>query len=285
MNDSNLKPMLEKAIDIAKKILDLLILSIALTIPIILVLGAINAIFDIDIPIRIGGVRRGGLGTDFGLVLRLTLAFAALGAVFALLRYGVTIWNWLRSRPIIGGSVGLVLTLLIAAWLVSIFQKTPSEQLAIAIGDADTSQVQTVLDRNDFDADYLDLQLGRSVEEGKFEIAAALINEGADVNRATNYGDYSLLMSMILFGEKEAIIFLLEQGADPNQTDEFGSTPLIELINFRLAKEDVSKADGVIVAQALLSAGADPAITDDAGKTARDYAAAREYQELLTILP
>lgn len=285
MNDPNHKNIFTKTINFIKRLLELLVISIFLAIPFILILGAINAILEISGPTRIGGVRVPGLGTDFGLVVGITLTLAAFGTVLALLRYGLTIWHWLHAQPIIGGIVGLVLILIIGAWLISIFQKTPAERLAIAIGDANLNRVQTVLNRNEFDTGYLDLQLGRSVEEGKFEIATALINEGADVNRATNYGDYSLLNSMLLFGEKEEIIFLLEQGANPNQTDEFGRTPLIWLIDTRLASESLSKADGVDVAKALLAAGADPTLADNIAKSAKDYASDREYSELLALFP
>lgn len=285
MNDPNLKNTMTQAINIIKKILDGLIISIFIALPVILILGAINAVFELDGPMRIGGIQTAGLGSDFGLVLRIAFAFAALGAVLAVLRHGGAIWRWLKSRPVVGGLVGLVFVLLVTAWLISIFRKSPGEQLALAIGDANLDRVQTVLGRNEFEISYLDLQLSRSVEEGKFEIATALIVEGADVNRAKDFGDYPLLISTIIFGEKDAILFLIEQGADPNQIDEIGRTPLITLITSRLAMENINKADSVVVAKALLAAGADPALTDDLGKSAKDYAKSREVQELLVLFP
>ncbi|MFT5194225.1 MAG: hypothetical protein ACI9EW_003077 [Cellvibrionaceae bacterium] len=278
MNNSNLKNRYTK-------IVDLVIVSIFLGGVLVLIWGGINSIFETSSTIRIGGVRAGVLPSDFRLILWLTLVLWGLGSILFILRHSVAIWYWLKSRPLVGSLVGVVFTLLMVAWLISIFQKTPAEQLAVAIGAASLDRVQKVLTNNAFESDYLDLQLGRSIEEGKFEIAAALVAEGADVNRAQSFGDYPLLISTIMFGEVEAIYFLLEQGADPNQIDAFGNTPLITLIDFRLPKESMPQTDGVAVAKALLAAGADPLLTNNFGKTVRDHAESREYQDLLALFP
>lgn len=265
--------------------MDLLIISIVIAVPVILVLGGINAIFGLDSPIRIRGIRVGSLGTDFWLVFRLTLALIGFGAILATVRYAGTLWDWLKPRPWAKWGLAALTILLVTIWLVLFFQKTPAEQLAVAIGEANLDQVHRVLIANEFESDYLDLQLGRSIEEGKFEIAAVLIAEGADVNRAQNFGGYPLLISTVMFGEADAILFLLEQGANPNQVDEFGNTSLSVLIDFRLPQENMQRGEGVVIAKALLAAGADPSLTDTIGKTAKDYAAERGYQTLLALFP
>ena len=127
--------------------------------------------------------------------------------------------------------------------------------------------------------------MGRSIDEGKFEIAAALIEAGADVNAVDSFYEAPLLVTAILFYEKPSIQFLLEQPVDPNQTDENGQTALIALVNFRMAEGDLTRTDGVEIAQMLLDKGANPLQQDDFGRSAKDYAQSRELTEILALFP
>ena len=145
MNNSNNKQQFQKILKVVQIALDGLIISIFLAIPVILVIGGMNAIFGWDGPVYINGRRTPGLGSDFGLVFGLAMAFTGLGTVLALIRYPITIWNWLKERPLMKWSLLAGLFFLTAGWLFFTFQGTPRERLARAITQTNINQVERVL--------------------------------------------------------------------------------------------------------------------------------------------
>ena len=68
---------------------------------------------------------------------------------------------------------------------------------------------------------------------------------------------------------------LLENGADVNTKDDWGSTPLMNAV--------YSEA-GIETVQLLLENGADPTLKDSEGKTAYDYAVEYRDAELRDLL-
>ncbi len=58
------------------------------------------------------------------------------------------------------------------------------------------------------------------------ECILLLIQRGADINGTDPYGNYAMTSAVQSGGNKDAIDFLLKQGANPNVTDRNGSTPL-----------------------------------------------------------
>ena len=73
----------------------------------------------------------------------------------------------------------------------------------------------------------------------------------------------------------EAAQMLLENGAEVNTKDDWGSTPLMNAV--------YSEA-GIEFAQLLLDYGADPTIKDSEGNTAYDYAVENKDAELRDLL-
>lgn len=285
MKDSNYTQLIQRIFRAIQIALDGLIISIFLALPVILIMGGINAIFGWDGPVYINGRRVPGLGSDFGLVLGMVVAFAGLGVVLALIRYPLIIWNFLKERPVIKWSVVVGLIALMGGWVGFTFQRTPAERLATAIGEANVSQVERVVASGRVEQDFLNSQLDRSISEGKLDIAAVLIEAGADPNMITSFRATPLLVYAILFYEKPSIQFLLEQPVDPNQADDVGQTPLIALVDFRMSEGDLTQADGVEIARQLLTLGGDPLQKDDFGNSAKDYAQSRELAEILLLFP
>ncbi len=72
------------------------------------------------------------------------------------------------------------------------------------------------------------------------------------------------------------IEILLKRGADPNVQNLQGDTPLICATKYAGGKADTVKL--------LVDAGSDLAVMDDDGKTALDYAKAKEQQEAIALL-
>jgi ankyrin repeat protein len=66
------------------------------------------------------------------------------------------------------------------------------------------------------------VDLGEAGETAKLE---ATIAQLADVNQKNQYGCSALFMAS-LGGHTKCVEMLLDKGADPSQTEDFGNTPL-----------------------------------------------------------
>ena len=285
MPESKFRKKFKELFNASKVILDWLILSIFMAIPVIIILGAINALTGTNRSFRIGGIRTGGLGTDFGLVFQMSLGFALIGGLLVVIRYVDKIWAWLKPRPTILWMLGAVILLGLSSLIFVNVRRTPTEKLADAIRAANVARVERVLSANEYDQSILDSQLVRTIRENNFEIAAVLIEYGANVNQTDYLGDLSLLIGMIKFGEPEQILFLLEQKVDVTVSNGFGKTPLIILIDERLPEQNMPQETGLMVVEMMLELGANPLIEDDFGLSAKDYAAERGYQNILALFP
>lgn len=110
---------------------------------------------------------------------------------------------------------------------------------------------------------------------GHAAIAAALLEGGADVNRADSRGTTPLIEAARA-GAADVVELLLAHGADPARVDAIGRNALIVACQSR-------NADRACIA-ALLEAGADPNRVDRGGKRALDHAAAAGRWALVALL-
>lgn len=78
-------------------------------------------------------------------------------------------------------------------------------------------------------------------------------------------------------GDFEGAKKLIEQGAEINEKNENGTTPLMYAKTFTFRTGDIS------IMKLLLANGADPNIQDNAGKTAADYTIERSKLIIKTI--
>ena len=147
-----------------------------------------------------------------------------------------------------------------------------------------------------------DILLYRSAREnGREDFVLIALNNGADINYTgefVNYTDTPLLMA-IRRGNYQVVKLLLDNGADPNISDNFGSTPLIsathknnyDMVKLLLDKEadvnlktvgGLSALQGAIInsnknvdiniIRLLLEKGSDPNILSGTNKSMRQYA-------------
>ena len=109
-------------------------------------------------------------------------------------------------------------------------------------------------------------------------LAAAIEADKSEIDRL--HQGYSALQLAILNGHSDAIPVLLSAGANPNQLDSLGSTPLELCALSNSLDDDQSRR----VAQFLIDAGATPNHTTPNGETAKSYALLRQKSRMAEIL-
>lgn len=144
---------------------------------------------------------------------------------------------------------------------------------------------------------YVKIVLGSETKE----ISALLSNRNIDLNYRAVFQSTLLMRSMSCFCNKTHEIFklLLNAGADPNQTDDTGSTALIRVAHvdekgweetyFRplygsAIERQAAHTKQKELAVLLLKAGANPDTKNNAGKTAYDLALEEENIQVAELL-
>lgn len=144
----------------------------------------------------------------------------------------------------------------------------PDPVMAIAVVFCLTGIAGTVA-ASDIDALY------EAAGDGDSAQVSALLDRGVDVNGRTKSGSYALNNAAVE-NEIEVEKVLLDRGADPNVQNRLGDTPLICATKYAGGKAATVKL--------LVEAGADLSIRDDKGKTALDYAKAKDQQDAIALL-
>jgi len=89
-----------------------------------------------------------------------------------------------------------------------------------------------------------------------------------------------LLVSSVRSYDIKLVKQAITKGANVNQLDKDGETPLINLVH----RSDKSNANAVKIAKILVNAGADRMIGNKEGKTALQYAAEKKWDSMIAIL-
>ena len=105
-----------------------------------------------------------------------------------------------------------------------------------------------------------------AAREGHLESVRALVDSGADVDRASGGDGSSPMVIAIGNGHYDVAQYLLDQGADPNLANIDGLAPLYATVNMRHAPiswapnppTDQEQVDSLDLMRNLLAAGADP---------------------------
>ncbi|MDD9900402.1 MAG: ankyrin repeat domain-containing protein [Alphaproteobacteria bacterium] len=114
-------------------------------------------------------------------------------------------------------------------------------------------------------------------ENASLDIAALLIEKGADINAGNTFGNTLLMRAVLLGAGADKMQWILEAGADVNAVNYHGRTALIHAVTMTAADE------GAVV-DLLLKAGAQAAHKDEGQRTAAHYAAEFNKPSLAALL-
>ena len=139
---------------------------------------------------------------------------------------------------------------------------------------------------------------------GSVPVIRLLIDSGAQLNAVARLGWTALLLASAK-GNSAAALLLIEAGAEPNLADGYGWTPLMRALTGRHADTvrglldtglmDLEESGATVLHIAagegqadmvtwLLAAGADPALTDGAGRTPAAVAAMMGHEKIAARL-
>lgn len=119
----------------------------------------------------------------------------------------------------------------------------------------------------------LNSELLEASMEGDLEMVKRLLEQGADINQANSAGDTPLYVASEM-GHVEVVRILIENGADINQAESNGQTPLMIAV----------ESGHFEVVEALLEYGANLNAKTDEGDTAFDMINERVFPEIATLL-
>jgi ankyrin repeat protein len=108
-----------------------------------------------------------------------------------------------------------------------------------------------------------------------FEKVKILLEKGADVNEKDEYGDTPLMIAACNLDTK-TVKLLLENGADVNSQDKYGDTALSIIIKKSYIKEKETKD----LARLLVKHGADVNLVDCNGNSAYNILTSKYFNEL-----
>lgn len=119
------------------------------------------------------------------------------------------------------------------------------------------------------------LLLNNAVRYGYFDTVKYLIENGADINAVDrSYSCGNSPLHCAILSTSEILNYLIENGTDLNTVDNFGNTPVMIAVQYRL-KDYV---------ELLVANGADTSIKNSDGKTALDIANESNDKELVRLL-
>jgi ankyrin repeat protein len=178
-----------------------------------------------------------------------------------------------RIRPALGIATGL--SLLLAAPVAGQYY-TDGYKFLQAVEKQDQATVEQLLNKNSVLVNAKDRSDGHTalhiaVRARAFSWLSYLLGKGADPNEADKNGVTPLMLASQM-GQSDAVVALARSGARVDVANDAGETPLISAVHNR----------SLAMVRLLLAAGADPDRADNSGRTARDYAKA-EGADSLTL--
>ena len=243
----------------------------------VVVLAGLNWGFGWDLGLSIGASDL-AIPKEPGEALFLAFALLVIALIFRVASDLKAVLSFLKARK----AVTAVGTILVLSGLFLSIQYLRGGALGIAVDQGDRAEVQSLLSQKQYDPVKLNDSLYQALRNGETGIAEDLIKAGADPNEKRGEFQTPLLHSAVTWFDRESVLLLLAQGADPSQTDQFGRTAVHNLLLYRQPnRPGTTDGDLAKLLRALLQAGADPAHQSGNGDTAESLAKKFELHECL----
>lgn len=245
-----------------------------------IVTGTLNTLFGWSLEFKVHN-SRSPLPENWSDTISSTTAMLLFSGLFLLLADMKRVLQFLNRhrRPVF-----VLLGVGVAIAAISLQRFLPILFLEFAVQGGDSEKAQAMLERRDYPVDVLEHLTYSALDNGDYEVARMMFEQGADVNHRRGEFDLTLLHSAVLFFAPEATDFLIDQGIEVNAQDSLGQTALYVLISSRAEHTNADEAEILAMAESLLAAGADPNLPSERGETAITVAERDGNESLVQLL-
>ncbi|KAJ1468621.1 ankyrin repeat-containing domain protein [Baffinella frigidus] len=133
-------------------------------------------------------------------------------------------------------------------------------------------------------APFRETPLETAVEEGYFEMAQMLLDNGADIHSRNVTDGGSLLHGTVKHSSTGMALLLINNGADVSALDDNGQTPLHRVAQTHFGRHPMYRDLGMVAARLLLDHGAHVSAIDNFGRTPLHWAALHGYTPVVRQL-
>jgi hypothetical protein len=246
----------------------------------VLVLGGLNACFDLSLGLGIGGTDI-ELMPDFAGNAGLSAILLAMAGLFEFLSDPKKVATWVKTHK---PHAAAILTALVGGAYLGVMALVGGP-LGMAVESNDVVKASALMGEGSYPSETLNPHLYQALRRGHLEMAEALIAGGADVNHLSVEEKTPLLASAVTFFPKAAVEFLLERKADPNHLDRYGRTPAMLLVLYRKSNvPQESDSERLALFQELVESRTDLSIEAADGKTLLDMAREQKVQAYVDYL-
>lgn len=260
---------------------ELMSLLILIAAGLTLIAGGLNAIFDWNLALKIGGSQI-PLPEDFIGVVFVTLGLVFCSGLFFLLadfKRPIRFLNQHRRSALVLLGVGVAIA------IIAVPRALPNFFLELAVQGGDSEKAEAMLEQRKYPVEVLDNLTYWALKNEDYEVAQLMFDQGADINHRREEFGSTLLHDAVTFFAATATDFLLEQGIDVDAQDDLGRAALHMLMTYRA--NNVAEADEaqiLAMTEKLLAAGADANVASQAGETAVTLAESNGYDQVVQLL-
>lgn len=248
--------------------LQLMAILTALTSVLTFLVGVVNQLFGWNLGLGIGGFDI-ELPNDFTTTTALAVTLLLLAGLFELIGNFKNVMARIKARPALFATVFLVLI----GSAGTGFYQVIGGSLGFAVESGDTAKVSALVAEEQYSPTVLGEHLYQTLKRNDLQMSEVLLKAGADINRASGEFQTPLLTSACIYFPKEAVLWLVKHGADPNRQDTLGRTPAFNLLQYRSGHfPQESEADLLEILEALRKGGADFSVQAEDGRTAKTLA-------------
>jgi hypothetical protein len=238
------------------------------------VVGVLNKAFDWNLGLGIGGFDI-ELPQDFVGTMAVAIALLFLAGFFELIGNFQKVKARIKAHPLLFALSVIALGGAVLGGLYNI----AGGPLGLAVESGDNEKVRSLLTEGEYPPSELGDHLYQTLKRNDLVASQLLLDAGADPNRFSGEFETPLLSSASIFFPKESVLWLLENGADPNSRDSMGRTAAINMLLYR-SSYFPDESEQLEILEHLKSAGADFELEAGDGKSAKTLAREKKSKAL-----